>query len=97
MTETNEAKKVAHTEGRGSPKIREGLVVSDKMMKTVVVAVTRQVRDPQYKKFVKSTTKYLAHDEDGRCKVGDLVRIVETRPLSRNKRWKVQQVVREAV
>lgn len=83
--------------GRGNAKTREGLVVSDKMDKTIVVAVTRQVRDPQYKKFVKSTTKYLAHDETEQCKVGDLVRIVETRPMSKRKRWKVQSVIRQVV
>ena len=82
---------------RGNPKFREGLVVSAKMAKTVVVAITRQVKDPQYKKFVKSTTRYLAHDEKNECAVGDLVRVIETRPLSKNKRWRVHKVVRKAV
>jgi small subunit ribosomal protein S17 len=70
-----------------------GVVVSDKMQKTVVVAVERTVAHPRYGKRVRRTRKFLAHDEAGRCKVGDLVAIVETRPLSRRKRWRVTEVL----
>jgi small subunit ribosomal protein S17 len=72
----------------------EGTVVSDKMAKTVVVAVTRRFEHPRAGKVVQKTRKYLAHDENGRCRVGDIVRMVETRPLSRRKRWRVVEVVR---
>lgn len=87
---------LVHTGQRGNQKLRDGIVVSDKMDKTVVVAVVRQVKDRQYGKVVKRTTRYLAHCEEDNCKVGDVVRIVETRPLSKNKRWRVQSVIRQA-
>lgn len=89
--------KTGKTEGRGLPKVREGLVVSDKMDKTVVVAIVRQVRHSAYGKYIRKTTKYLAHDKDEQCSIGDLVRIVETRPISKNKRWKVQEILQKAV
>jgi small subunit ribosomal protein S17 len=82
---------------RKTRKSRQGLVVSNKMDKTVVVAITSQVRHPQYGKFVRRTKKYVAHDETNQCGVGDTVRIVETRPLSRTKRWRVQSIVSKAV
>jgi small subunit ribosomal protein S17 len=82
---------------RGLAKTREGVVVSDKMDKTVVVAITRSVKHPAYGKFVRKTKKYYAHDESNQCEVGDLVRIVETRPMSKLKRWRVQAVVSKAV
>jgi small subunit ribosomal protein S17 len=82
---------------RKTKKTRQGLVVSSKMDKTVVVAITSQVRHPQYGKFVRRTKKYVAHDETNQCGVGDTVKIVETRPLSRTKRWRVQQIVTKAV
>ncbi len=78
-------------------KTREGLVVSNKMDKTVVVAIVRQIKHAQYGKFIRSTKKYVAHDETNSCTVGDLVRIVETRPLSKTKRWRVEEVVTKAV
>ena len=78
-------------------KTRQGLVVSNKMDKTAVVAIMSQVRHPQYGKFVRRTKKYVAHDETNQCNIGDLVTIVETRPLSRTKRWRIQQVVTKAV
>ena len=78
-------------------KSREGVVVSDKMEKTVVVAITRQVKHSTYGKFVRKTKKYYAHDEENKCEVGDLVRIIETRPLSKLKRWRVQSVISKAV
>ena len=81
---------------RGTKKEREGVVLSNKMTKTVVVAVTRQVKHAQYGKFVRKTKKYVAHDASGACNVGDLVRIMETRPLSKTKRWKVEEVIRKA-
>ena len=83
-------------EKRGQRKVRVGQVVSDKMDKTAVVAVTRLVRHPMYKRFVKRTTKFKAHDEKNECHVGDVVRITETRPLSKDKRWRIVEVVRKA-
>lgn len=78
-------------------KTQEGLVVSNKMAKTVVVAITRQVKHVQYGKFISRTRKYVAHDEKNACQVGDLVRIVETRPLSATKRWRVQEILQKAL
>ncbi len=75
----------------------QGVVVSDKMDKTVVVKVTRQVMHPRYKKFVRHSTRYKAHDAAESCGEGDLVTIVESRPLSKQKRWRVQSVDRKAV
>ena len=74
-------------------KERVGVVVSDKMDKTVVVAVENRFPHPIYKKTVSRTKRYKAHDEDNNCKVGDQVRITETRPLSRTKRWTVAEVI----
>lgn len=82
---------------RGNAKTREGVVVSDKMNKTVVVAVERLVQHPKYKKYRKRRTKVKAHDENNRCVVGDRVLIAETRPLSRDKRWTVRTVLEKAV
>jgi len=73
-----------------------GRVVSDKMDKTVVLAVTRRIADSRYNKVVKRTTKYKAHDEKNECKVGDMVRVIETRPISKDKRWKVLEIVEKA-
>jgi small subunit ribosomal protein S17 len=78
----------------GQRKEREGVVVSDKMDKTVVVVVTRRVRHGKYRKYLMQRARYKAHDEQNRCRVGDRVRIIETRPLSRDKRWAVQAVLR---
>jgi small subunit ribosomal protein S17 len=89
----SEAAKEQVTVERGQPKVREGFVVSDKMTKTAVVAITTKVKHPAYGKYVNRTRRYLAHDEQNECKIGDLVRIVESRPLSKNKRWKVQSVI----
>ena len=77
-------------------KIRLGWVVSDKMDKTVVVAVETPKRHPLYKKTIRRLVKYKAHDEKNECQVGDKVRIVETRPLSRDKRWRVAEIVTRA-
>ena len=78
-------------------KERLGLVVSDKMDKTVVIAVESRVTHDKYKKIVVRTTKYKAHDENNQCKVGDQVRIRETRPLSRTKRWIVADILNRTV
>jgi len=69
-------------------------VVSDKMDKTAVVAVTRLVKHPRYGRFVKKTTKFKAHDEKNECQIGDVVRIAETRPLSKDKRWRIVEVMK---
>ncbi|NLW22801.1 MAG: 30S ribosomal protein S17 [Tissierellia bacterium] len=81
---------------RGNRKVRIGHVVSDKMDKTVVVAVETFVTHPIYKKQIKRTTKFKAHDENNECRVGDLVRIMETRPLSKEKRWRVVNIIERA-
>ncbi len=75
-------------------KERVGTVVSDKMEKTVVVAVENRFPHPIYKKIISRTTRYKVHDEDNSCKVGDQVRIIETKPLSATKRWKISEVLR---
>lgn len=80
----------------GRRKVREGIVVSDKMDKTVVVLVERLVKHPQYRKYRRQRRRYKAHDERNRCRVGDRVRIIETRPLSAEKRWTVQAIVGRA-
>ncbi len=74
-------------------KNKVGHVVSDRMDKTVVITVETSKRHPLYKKIIRRTTKYKAHDEDNKCRVGDMVRIVETRPLSRDKRWRVAEII----
>ena len=81
---------------RGRRRILVGTVVSDKMDKTVVVRVERLVKDLRYKKYVRRYTRFLAHDEANDCNVGDRVRIVEHRPLSKRKRWMVQETVARA-
>ena len=81
---------------RASRKVREGLVVSTKMDKTVVVQVTDRKSHPLYKKVTTQRVKFKAHDETNECRAGDLVRIMETRPLSKDKRWRVVQVVEKA-
>jgi len=74
-------------------KIRQGKVVSNKMDKSIVVAVERQVMHPLYKKYFRLTKKFMAHDENNDCQIGDVVRIVESRPLSARKRWTLLEVV----
>jgi small subunit ribosomal protein S17 len=81
---------------RNARKTREGLVVSDKMQKTVVVAIQRRYAHPVYGKMVTRTKRVKAHDEENAAKVGDTVRIVETRPLSKDKRWRVVDIVDRA-
>lgn len=78
---------------RGNRKTQTGIVVSDKMDKTAVVKVDRLVKHPVYNKYIKRSAKYKAHDNDNACKIGDRVLIVECRPLSKDKRWKVRQII----
>ncbi len=81
---------------RGIRKERTGVVVSDKMDKTIVVSIIRKAKHPLYKKTIKSSKKYKAHDENNEAKTGDEVLIAETRPLSKDKRWRLVKVVRAA-
>ena len=81
---------------RNLRKTRTGKVVSDKMDKTVVVAVIDNVRHPLYKKIVKHTVKFKAHDEENACGIGDTVMIMETRPISKDKRWRVVEIIEKA-
>lgn len=86
----------AEARSRGERKVREGTVVSDKMQSTVIVAVTERVRHARYGKTVQRTTKLYAHDEQHDARVGDRVRVTETRPLSKTKRWRVTEVLERA-
>lgn len=78
---------------RGRRKTRIGLVTSNKMEKTITVSIERKVKHPIYGKFLKKTTKFMAHDEKNECSIGDVVKIMETRPLSKNKCWRLIEVV----
>ena len=89
-------RRTARGDSPGFRKVREGLVVSDKMDKTVVVAVEDRVRHPLYGKIMRRTSKLKAHDENNACGVGDRVVLMETRPLSATKRWRVLQVTEKA-
>ena len=89
-----EANKMA--EQRGIRKTRVGVVVSDKMDKTIVVAIRTRVKHPLYGKIMNRTEKFKAHDEENSCGVGDTVRIMETRPLSKDKRWRLVEIVEKA-
>ena len=81
---------------RNLRKTRVGKVVSDKMDKTVVVAIVDNVKHPLYKKIIKNTVKFKAHDENNECRIGDRVEIMETRPLSKDKRWRVTTIIEKA-
>jgi small subunit ribosomal protein S17 len=83
-------------ESRKLRKERIGQVSSNKMDKTITVVVNRREKHPIYGKFVKKTTKFMAHDEKGECGIGDTVRIMETRPLSKNKRWRLVEIIEKA-
>lgn len=83
-------------EKRNLRKEKIGVVTSDKMEKSIVVSVERKVKHPKYGKFVKKTTKFVAHDETNECHEGDTVRIMETRPLSKNKNWRLVEIVERA-
>ena len=82
---------------RGNRKVITGIVVSDKMDKTVTVQVSRRLRHPRYKKFITLSKKYHAHDAKNECGTGDMVKLMETRPLSKTKRWRVLEIIRKAV
>lgn len=83
-------------EERNLRKVRDGVVVSNKMQKTIVVRVDRKLKHPKYGKFLKKSTKYHAHDEKGECNIGDTVKIMETRPLSKTKRWRLVEILERA-
>jgi small subunit ribosomal protein S17 len=82
--------------GRGKVKTRVGVVTSDKMNKTVVVDVTQMVSHPKYRKPIKKISRFKAHDEKNECRIGDKVFMIETRPLSRTKRWRVSKILERA-
>ena len=86
----------AVVETRGARKVRTGYVISDKMEKTVVVQVSDLTQHPLYKKTIQRRVRFQVHDEENVCGLGDLVRIMETRPISKNKRWRVVEVVEKA-
>jgi len=81
---------------RNLRKTRTGKVISDKMDKTIVVAIEEHVKHPLYKKVVKNTYKLKAHDENNECRIGDTVKVMETRPLSKDKRWRLVEIVERA-
>ena len=81
---------------RNLRKVRVGKVVSDKMDKSIVVSVERRVKHPIYGKFVKKTSRFMAHDEENKCGMGDTVRIMETRPLSKRKNWRLVEIIEKA-
>ena len=83
-------------EKRNLRKERIGLVTSSKMDKTIVVSVERKLKHSKYGKYIKKTNKFMAHDEKDDCGIGDLVRIMETRPLSKNKRWRIVEIIERA-
>lgn len=83
-------------EERNLRKVRIGKVVSDKMDKSITLTVDRKVKHPLYGKFVQKTTKLMAHDEKNECGIGDTVKVMETRPLSKNKRWRLVEIVAKA-
>jgi len=96
LTRSNAAAAGESAKERGTRKTRLGVVVSDKMQKTVVVAIERRYPHPVYNKMVTRTKRVKAHDEENSAKSGDTVRIVETRPLSKDKRWRVVEIVQRA-
>jgi small subunit ribosomal protein S17 len=83
-------------EERNARKVRVGLVVSNKMDKSITVSVERKLKHEKYGKFMKKTTKFMAHDENNTCNEGDTVKIMETRPLSKNKRWRLVEIIERA-
>ena len=83
-------------EKRNLRKERIGIVTSNKMQKSIVVSVERKVKHPKYGKFVKKTTKFVAHDENEDCNIGDTVKIMETRPLSKTKNWRLVEIIERA-
>ena len=96
MSEATQEKAKGQAPARGYRKVREGLVVSDKMDKTVVVMVEDRVKHPKYGKIIRRTKRYIAHDGENTCGVGDRVQLMETRPLSATKRWSVAEILEKA-
>ncbi len=84
------------SENRNLRKTRVGLVTSNKMDKTIVVAISEHIKHPLYKKFIKRTVKFKAHDENNECNIGDRVRVMETRPLSKDKHWRLVEIIEKA-
>jgi small subunit ribosomal protein S17 len=95
-TSTSVESTQTHKHSTGRRRVLEGRVVSDKPDKTIVVLVERYVQHPLYKKYYKRSKKFMAHDEKNECRVGDFVRIIEWRPLSRRKRWMLKEIVERA-
>jgi small subunit ribosomal protein S17 len=83
-------------EKRNNRKVREGLVTGNKMEKSIVVSVERKLKHPKYGKFLKRTTTLMAHDEKNECSIGDKVKVMETRPLSKNKCWRLVEIIERA-
>jgi small subunit ribosomal protein S17 len=83
-------------EGFGPGKIRVGRVVSDKMQKTIIIEIQRSIQHPLYKKYIQRSKKLYVHDEKGQAHIGDLVKVVESRPLSKTKRWRLLEIVERA-
>ncbi len=81
---------------RNKRKVREGWVISNRLDKTIVVAVERLFRHPRYEKIIRRTSKLYAHDEKNECKIGDKVKVMETRPLSKLKRWRLSEILKKA-
>jgi small subunit ribosomal protein S17 len=94
---SNEQNSTSQAETRNLRKVMRGIVTSNKMQKTIVVQVDRKVRHPVYEKFVSRRTKLYAHDEQGEAQIGDTVEVMQTRPLSKLKRWRLIRVVQKAV
>jgi small subunit ribosomal protein S17 len=83
-------------ENRNLRKQRTGIVVSNKMNKSIVIEIVRKVKHPIYGKFIKKTSRFMAHDENNECNIGDAVRIMETKPLSKNKQWRLIKIITKA-
>ncbi len=81
---------------RGKRKTRQGVVISNKMDKSIVVQVTRQIMHPLFKKYIRRHKRYYAHDEQNTCRIGDIVQITETKPMSKKKRWRVAKIIERA-
>lgn len=87
---------MAETVVRSTRKEKTGVVVSNKMQKTITIAVERKVKHPKYGKFLTRTSKFKAHDESNECNIGDVVRVMETRPLSKDKNWRLVEIIERA-
>ena len=96
MTEITTTSSTAEDAVRNARKVREGIVVSNKMNKTIVISIVERVRHPRYSKFVQRTKKLYAHDEANDAQIGDRVRVMETRPMSKQKRWRLVEVLERA-